>query len=181
MVKQQEHQERNWYVIHTYSGYEEAVARNLRQRIDSMNMQNQIFNVVVPTEKKIKVKAGKRVEEDEKIYPGYVLVDMLVNDESWFVVRNTPRVTGFVGAGTQPVPLDPAEAEALFKRMESTTAKHTIELSIGDAVTIADGPFKDLEGKVGGVDEERGKVKVMVPMFGRETPVELDFLQVKLI
>tara|TARA_B100000745_G_scaffold300606_1_gene255901 strand:+ start:3872 stop:4417 length:546 start_codon:yes stop_codon:yes gene_type:complete len=181
MAKQHGNKERNWYVIHTYSGYEEAVARNLRQRIDSMNMQDQIFKVIVPTEKKIKVKASKRVEENEKIYPGYVLVDMIVNDESWFVVRNTPRVTGFVGSGTQPVPLTEAEVEALFKRMESDTAKHTIELSIDDAVIIADGPFKDLEGKVGEVDEERGKVKVMVPMFGRETPVELDFLQVKRI
>jgi len=181
MAKQQATTERRWYVIHTYSGYEEAVARNLRQRIDSMNMRDQIFEVIVPTEKKIKVKAGKRVEENEKIYPGYVLVDMLVNDESWYVVRNTPRVTGFVGSGTQPVPLEQSEVDALLKRMTSDTAKHTIELGIDDAVVIADGPFKDLEGKVGEVDEERGKVKVMVPMFGRETPVELDFLQVKRI
>ena len=181
MAKQQATLERRWYVIHTYSGYEEAVARNLRQRIESMNMQDQIFAVVVPTEKKIKVKAGKRVEEAEKIYPGYVLVDMLVNDESWYVVRNTPRVTGFVGSGTQPVPMEQAEVDALFKRMESDTAKHKIELAIDDAVIIADGPFKELEGKVGEVDEERGKVKVMVPMFGRETPVELDFLQVRRI
>jgi len=181
MAKQQENQERHWYVIHTYSGYEEAVARNLRQRIDSMNMQDQIFEVVVPTEKKIRVKAGKRVEEDEKIFPGYVLVDMFVNDESWYVVRNTPRVTGFVGSGTQPVPMEQAEVDALFKKMNSGTVKHAIELAVDDAVVISDGPFKDLEGKVGEVDEERGKVKVKVPMFGRETPVELDFLQVKRI
>lgn len=181
MAKQQGSNERRWYVIHTYSGYEEAVARNLRQRIASMGMQDQIFEVVVPTEKKIKVKGGKRVEENEKIYPGYVLVNMMVNDESWYVVRNTPRVTGFVGSGTQPVPLEEAEVETLFKRMQSDTAKHKIELNIDDAVVIADGPFKDLEGKVGEVDEERGKVKVMVPMFGRETPVELDFLQVRRI
>ncbi len=181
MAKQQGTQERRWYVIHTYSGYEEAVARNLRQRIASMGMQDQIFEVTVPTEKKIKVKAGKRVEEKEKIYPGYVLVNMIVTDESWYVVRNTPRVTGFVGSGTQPVPLEEAEVETLFKRMQSDTAKHKIELNIDDAVIIADGPFKDLEGKVGEVDEERGKVKVMVPMFGRETPVELDFLQVRRI
>jgi len=181
MAKQKNTGERRWYVIHTYSGYEEAVARNLRQRIESMNMQDQIFDVMVPTEKKIKVKGGKRVEEREKIYPGYVLVDMIVNDESWNVVRNTPRVTGFVGSGTQSVPLAQEEVDALFKRMKSDTAKHQIELSVGDAVAIADGPFKDLEGKVGEVDEERGKVKVMVPMFGRETPVELDFLQVRRI
>lgn len=181
MAKQLETGERHWYVIHTYSGYEEAVARNLRQRIASMGMQDKIFQVVVPTEKKIKVKSGKRTEEREKIYPGYVLVDMIVNDESWYVVRNTPRVTGFVGSGTQPVPLVQEEVDALFNRMESDTAKHAIELAIDDPVIIADGPFKDLEGKVGEVDEERGKVKVMVPMFGRETPVELDFLQVKRI
>jgi transcriptional antiterminator NusG len=181
MAKQQGTGERRWYVIHTYSGYEEAVARNLRQRIDSMGMRDQIFEVVVPTEKKIKVKAGKRVEEKEKIYPGYVLVDMVVNDESWYVVRNTPRVTGFVGSGTQPVPLEQTEVDSLFKRMQSDTAKHKIELALDDAVVIADGPFKDLEGKVGDIDEERGKVKVMVPMFGRETPVELDFLQVRRI
>ena len=181
MAKQTGDQQKHWYVIHTYSGYEEAVARNLKQRIASMNMQDQIFDVIVPTEKKVSVKGGKRVEINEKIYPGYVLVHMIVNDESWFVVRNTPRVTGFVGAGTQPVPIDESEVDALFKRMNSDTAKHKIELSIGDAVVIADGPFKDLEGKVGEIDEERGKVKVMVPMFGRETPVELDFLQVKSI
>jgi transcriptional antiterminator NusG len=180
-MKQQNTGERRWYVIHTYSGYEEAVARNLRQRIDSMGMKDRIFQVVVPTEKKIKIKGGKRVEEKEKIYPGYVLVDMTVTDESWYVVRNTPRVTGFVGSGTQPVPLEESEVKELFARMESDTAKHAIELSVDDAVIIIDGPFKDLEGKVGAVDEERGKIKVMVPMFGRETPVELDFLQVKRI
>ncbi len=181
MAKQQTNNERNWYVVHTYSGYEEAVARNLRQRIDSMNMKDKIFEVIVPTEKKIKIKGGKRVEENEKIYPGYVLVDMIVTDESWMVIRNTPRVTGFVGSGTQPVPLSKEEFDSLFSRMHSDTAKHAIDLSIDDAVTIVDGPFKDLEGKIGEVDEERGKVKVMVPMFGRETPVELDFLQVKRI
>jgi transcriptional antiterminator NusG len=177
-MKQKGDQKRHWYVIHTYSGYEEAVARNLRQRIDSMNMQDQIFNVVVPTEKKIKVKGNKRVEEKTKIYPGYVLVDMVVNDESWYVVRNTPRVTGFVGSGTQPVPVTEEEVQTLFNRMESDTATHAIDMAIGDAVMINDGPFKDLEGKIGEIDEDRGKIKVMVPMFGRETPVELDFLQV---
>lgn len=179
MAKQQSTGERNWYAIHTYSGYENAVTRNLKQRIDSLNMNDKIFNVVVPTEKKIRVKGGKRVTEEEKVYPGYVLVEMIVDDESWFVVRNTPRVTGFVGSGTQPVPLTEEEYNALMKRMTSDTVKHTVDLMVGDLVTIADGPFKDLEGKVGEVDEESGKVKVMVSMFGRETPVELDFLQVK--
>ena len=179
MAKQEAHKERGWYAIHTYAGYENAVARNLRQRIESLGMGHKIFDVVVPTEKKIKIKGGKRVEEEEKIYPGYVLVDMIVNDESWFVVRNTPRVTGFVGSGTQPVPLSQEEMDTLFKRMHSDTIKHKIDLSIGDPVIIIDGPFKELEGKIGEVDEERGKVKVLVAMFGRETPVELDFLQVK--
>jgi len=179
MAKQYSTGERHWYAIHTYSGYENAVTRNLKQRIDSLNMNDKIFNVVVPTEKKIRVKGGKRVTEEERIYPGYVLVEMIVDDESWFVVRNTPRVTGFVGSGTQPVPLTEAEYNSLMKRMSSDTVKHKVDLSVGDLIIIADGPFKDLEGKVGEVDEESGKVKVFVSMFGRETPVELDFLQIK--
>jgi transcription termination/antitermination protein NusG len=179
MSKQQTGGERHWYAIHTYAGYENAVARNLRQRIDSLNMQDKIFNVLVPTETKIKVKGGKRVEEEEKIYPGYILVEMVVSDESWFVVRNTPRVTGFVGSGVHPVPLNQKEIDQLMGRMDQATVKHTIDLALDDAVKIADGPFKDMEGKVSEVDSERGKVKVLVAMFGRETPVELDFLQVK--
>lgn len=179
MAKQQSSGERSWYAIHTYSGYENAVLRNLKQRIDSLGMHDKIFNVVVPTEKKIRVKGGKRVMEEERIYPGYVLVEMLVDDESWYVVRNTPRVTGFVGSGTQPVPLTQAEYDALMKHMSTDTVKHKVDLSEGDLVIITDGPFKDLEGKVGGVDEKSGKVKVLVAMFGRETPVELDFLQIK--
>ena len=171
--------ERHWYAIHTYAGYENAVVRNLKQRIESLGMEGKIFNVIVPVEKKIKVKAGKRVEEEEKIYPGYVLVDMIVTDDSWYVVRNTPRVTGFVGSGVQPVPLDPKEVEVLFKRMQADAPKHAIDLSADDLIVITDGPFKDLEGRVSEVDEGRGKVKVLVSMFGRETPVELDFLQIK--
>lgn len=181
MSKQQIREGRNWYAIHTYSGYENAVARNLRQRIDSLGMEDKIFNVLVPTEKKIKIKGNKRVEEEEKIYPGYVLVDMTVTDDSWYVVRNTPRVTGFVGSGVFPVPLDKKEVDELFSRMNSGAPKHNIDLEVDDAVKVMDGPFKDLEGKVGHVDESRGKVRVLVPMFGRETPVELDFLQVKKI
>ncbi len=178
MAKQAEG-ERNWYAIHTYAGYENAVLRNLKQRIESLTMEDKIFNVVVPTEKKIKIKAGKRIEEDEKIYPGYVLVDMVVTDDSWYVVRNTPRVTGFVGSGNTPRPLNKQEVEDLFKRMSSDNVKHTTDLAVGDLVNISDGPFKDLEGKVAEVDDERGKVRVLVAMFGRETPVELDFLQVR--
>jgi transcription termination/antitermination protein NusG len=173
--------ERKWYAIHTYAGYEKAVQRNLKQRIESLGVEDRIFDVVVPTEKKIKIKGGKRVEEEEKIYPGYLLVNMIVDENSWYVVRNTPRVTGFVGSGVQPVPLEDKEIEILFSRMRSDTVKHKIDLAVDDAVIVADGPFKDLEGKVGEVDEERGKVKVLVPMFGRETPVELDFLQVRRI
>ncbi len=181
MSKQKIDEGRNWYVIHTYAGYENAVARNLKQRIESLGMQNKIFDVIVPTETKIKVKGGKRIEEEEKVYPGYILVDMIVTDDSWYVVRNTPRVTGFVGSGVYPVPIAKSEIDSLMKRMDTDTVKHHIDLAIDDQVMIADGPFKDLEGKVSEVDEERGKVKVLVNMFGRETPVELDFLQIKKI
>ena len=171
--------EPRWYAIHTYAGYENAVERNLKQRIESLGMEGKIFEVVVPTEKKIRVKGGKRIIEEEKIYPGYILVRMIVDEDSWFVVRNTPRVTGFVGSGTTPVPMDEAEVTSLMKRMGAEAPKHTIDLVKEDPVVITDGPFKDLEGKVGDIDEERGKVKVLVAMFGRETPVELDFLQVR--
>ena len=181
MSKQQASGERNWYAIHTYAGYENAVVRNLKQRIESLGMEDKIFNVIVPVEKKIKIKGGKRVEEEEKVYPGYILVDMIVTDDSWYVVRNTPRVTGFVGAGVVPVPLSKKEVDELFARMDSSTVKHNIDLSVDDAIIITDGPFKELEGKVSEIDEERGKVKVLVSMFGRETPVELDFLQIKRI
>jgi transcription termination/antitermination protein NusG len=181
MSKQQLKEGRNWYVIHTYAGYENAVRDNLKQRIESLGMEDKIFDVVVPTEKKIKIKGSKRVEVDEKIYPGYVLVDMVVTDDSWYVVRNTPRVTGFVGSGVHPVPLDQKELDSLFARMNADTSKHAIDLEIGEVVTVTDGPFKELEGKVSEVDIERGKIKVLVSMFGRETPVELDFLQVKKI
>jgi transcriptional antiterminator NusG len=179
MAKQNISEGRNWYVVHTYAGYENAVMRNLKQRIESLGMEDKIFNVIIPTEKKVKIKGGKRVEEEEKIYPGYILVDMIVTDDSWYVVRNTPRVTGFVGSGVYPVPIEKKEVDALFARMNADKVTHTINLIENDAVLIVDGPFKDLEGKVSGVDEERGKVKVLVNMFGRETPVELDFLQVK--
>lgn len=181
MSKQQPQRERNWYAIHTYAGYENAVAKNLQQRIESLGMEDRIFNVVVPTEKKIKIKGGKRVEIEEKIYPGYVMVDMMVTDDSWYVVRNTPRVTGFVGSGVYPVPLSKKEIDDLFSRMNSDTTKHKIDLMVGDLVSVTEGPFKDLEGKVEEVDEGRGKIRVNVSMFGRETPVELDFLQVKKI
>jgi len=172
---------RNWYVLHTYSGYEEAVARNLKQRIESMGMEDKIFNILVPTEKKIKIKGGKRKVVEEKIYPGYVLVEMVVTDDSWYVVRNTPRVTGFVGSGTTPSPISAEEIAELQKRMGVEEPKFKIDVSIGDSVKITDGPFKDMDGKISEIDEERGRVKVLVSMFGRETPVELDFLQIRKI
>lgn len=181
MVREHIAGDAQWYAIHTYAGYENAVLRNLKQRVESLGMEGKIFDIVVPTEKKIRVKGTKRVTEEERIYPGYVLVKMIVDDDSWYVVRNTPRVTGFVGSGVEPVPMDPKEVEILMKRMHAETPKHTIDLQKDESVIITDGPFKDLEGKIGDVDEERGKVKVLVSMFGRETPVELDFLQVKKI
>lgn len=172
---------RRWYVLHTYSGYEENVSRNLKQRIDSMDMQDKIFNVLVPTEKKIKIRNGKRHIVEEKIFPGYVLVEMIVTDDSWYVVRNTPNVTGFVGSGTTPTPIDESEIKTLQKRMGVEEPKYKIDVTPGSPVKIVDGPFKGFEGKISEVDEGRGKVKTLVSMFGRETPVELDFLQVKKI
>ena len=179
MSKQQIEQERNWYVIHTYSGYEDAVAKNLKQRIESLGMEDKIFNVIVPKEKKIKIKNGKRKTVEEKIYPGYVLVEMVVTDASWYVVRNTPRVTGFLGAGTTPIPVSKPDMDDLMKRMEMSEPEFTIDFEIGSNVKIVDGPFKGFEGKVSEIDKERGKIKVLVNMFGRDTPVELDSLQIK--
>ena len=179
MPKQQISEERNWYVIHTYSGYEDAVARNLKQRIESLGMEDKIFNVMVPKEKKIKIKNGKRKIVEEKIYPGYVLVEMVVTDDSWYVVRNTPNVTGFVGSGTTPIPVSQDEIQYLQKRMGLETPLYEIGVVTGDTVKIVDGPFKDFDGKVSEVDKERGKIKVLVNMFGRDTPVELDSLQIQ--
>lgn len=178
MPKQQLQRGKSWYVLHTYSGYEDAVAQNLRQRIDSMGMQDKIFSVIVPKEKKIKIRAGKRHVVEERIYPGYVLVEMIVTDDSWYVVRNTPRVTGFVGSGTTPIPVSQGEIDALQKRMGVEEPKYKIDVAPGDTVKINDGPFKEFDGKVSSVDEEKGKVQVLVNMFGRETPVELDYLQI---
>ncbi len=178
--KKEVKRERGWYAIHTYAGYEKAVERNLKQRIESLGMQDLIFNVLVPTEKVVKIQKGKRVEVDEKIYPGYVLVDMIVTEDSWYVVRNTPRVTGFIGAGgTDPVPLKQSEIDAIFKRMEASHISSNDDYEIDEVVKIIDGPFSDFEGKIVNIDSERGKVKLLVSMFGRETPVELDFVQIK--
>ena len=181
MPKQVIERDKNWYVIHTYSGYEDDVAKNLRQRIESLGMEDKIFSVIVPKEKKIKIKNGKRKTIEEKIYPGYVLVEMIVDDESWYVVRNTPRVTGFLGAGTTPIPVSQKDMDDLMKRMDAGEPEFKVDFEVGEAVKIMDGPFKGFEGKVSEIDNERGKLKVMVTVFGRETPVELDFLQVKKI
>jgi|SRR3989338_2681109 len=179
MPKQTLQQGRRWYVLHTYSGYEENVARNLKQRIESMSMEDKIFNILIPTEKKIKIKNGRRRVVTEKIFPGYVLVEMMVTDDSWYVVRNTSNVTGFIGTGTTPTPLSEDEIHNLQKRMGVEEPKYKIDVAVDTPVKITDGPFKDFEGKVAQVDETRGKIKVLVSMFGRETPVELDFLQIK--
>ena len=179
MPKQQAPKEKNWYVIHTYSGYEDAVAKALRQRVESLGMQDKIFNVIVPKEKKIKIKNGKRRVVEEKSYPGYVLVEMIVTDDSWYVVRNTPNVTGFVGAGITPVPVSKEEIDNLKKRMAVEEPEYKLEVRVGEPVKITDGPFKGFDGRVSEIDNERGKIKVLVNMFGRDTPVELDSLQIK--
>ncbi|MDG1950512.1 MAG: transcription termination/antitermination protein NusG [bacterium] len=181
MAKQTANFGRRWFAIHTYSGYEENVSENLQQRIETMDMEDKIFSVLVPKEKKIKIKNGKRKVIEEKIFPGYVLVEMMVTDDSWYVVRNTPNVTGFIGTGTTPTPIDQAEIDALQKRMGVDEPEYKLDVETGSTVTITDGPFKNQEGKVSEIDEERGKIKVLVNMFGRETPVELDFLQIKKI
>ncbi len=165
--------------MHTYSGYEESVAKNLKQRIESLGMEDKIFNVIVPKEKKIKIKDGKRKVVEEKVYPGYVIVEMIVTDDSWYVVRNTPNVTGFIGAGTTPIPVSEKEIGSLKQKMEDKEPKYKIGVNVGDLVKIIDGPFKDFDGNVSEIDEEKGKVKVLVNMFGRDTPVELDSLQIK--
>lgn len=181
MAKQIETGERHWYTLHTYAGYEDNVARNLKQRVESLGYEGKIFNVLVPKEKKIKIKGGKREVIEEKLYPGYVLVEMIVSDDSWYVVRNTPNVTGFIGSGVIPTPLSKEEVDGLLNRITTDEPKYKFDIAIGDNVKIVDGPFKDFDGRVSEIDEERGRVKVLVTMFGRETPAELDFLQVKKI
>lgn len=168
-----------WYVLHTYSGYEDAVAESLKQRISSLDMQDKIFDVLVPKENQIEIKNGKRKIVEKKMFPGYVLVNMNVTEDSWYVVRNTPNVTGFIGSGTVPVPVSDSELKGIFKRMDVEEPKYKIDVNIGDLVHIKDGPFKNYDGSVNEIDEEKGKIKVLVSIFGRETPVELDFLQIK--
>jgi len=171
--------ERKWYVVHCYSGYENKVRHNLEQRIESMGMKDRIFDVVVPTEEEIEVRDGKRRTVERRVFPGYLLVQMILSEESWYVVRNTPGVTGFVGMGNDPTPLRPEEVAQIVKRMEAEAPRFKVTYKTGERVRIIDGPFNDFIGTVDEIDMERAKVRVMVSFFGRETPVELDFLQVE--
>lgn len=168
-----------WYVIHCYSGYENKVRHNLEQRIETMGMKDKIFDVVIPTQEEIEVRDGKRRSVERHIFPGYVLVNMALTEESWYVVRNTPGVTGFVGMGNTPTPLRPEEVSQIIKRMEAESPTVKVTFKVGERVRIIDGPFNDFRGNVAEIDMERTKVRVMVNFFGRETPVELDFLQVE--
>jgi transcriptional antiterminator NusG len=170
---------RAWYVVHCYSGYENKVRHNLEQRIDTMGMKDKIFDVVVPTEEEIEVKEGKRRTVERRVFPGYILVNLILLEESWYVVRNTPGVTGFVGMGTQPTPLRPEEVSQIIKRMEAEAPRIKVSFKQSERVRIVDGPFNDFRGTVAEIDMERAKVRVLVNFFGRETPVELDFLQVE--
>ncbi|PID32942.1 transcription termination/antitermination protein NusG [Candidatus Saccharibacteria bacterium] len=169
---------RQWYAIHTYSGYEEKVAESIRQRINGVDMADKIFDVMVPKEKQIQIKNGKRKIVEAKIFQGYALVEMKLTDETWYIVRNTPGVTGFVGADTTPTPVSASEIKKIKKRMGVEEPKHQIDFSEGEVVSIIDGPFKGFDGTISEIDNVKGKIKVLVSMFGRETPVELDALQV---
>jgi transcriptional antiterminator NusG len=175
------HPQARWYVIHTYAGYEDKVAKQLRQRIKAFKMEDQIFQVVVPKERQVELKGGEKKLVKKHIYPGYVMVEMIVNNESWYVVRNTPNVTGFIGFGTKPSPIDPKEVEIIFSRMQKKEPVYNADFKPGDHVRISQGTFKDFDGVVEEVDESKGKLKVLVNMFGRETPVEIDFTQVRKI
>lgn len=170
---------KNWYAIHTYSGYEEKVADSIRQRAGSLDMKDKIFDAIVPKEKQIEIKNGKRKVVEKRIFQGYVLVQMKMSEDAWYIVRNTPNVTGFVGTGTEPAPVSEDEMEKINKRMGVEQPKHKIDYAVGEVVNIVDGPFKGFDGSISELDPQKGKIKVLVNMFGRETPVELDSLQVK--
>lgn len=169
----------HWYVIHTYSGYENKVKKNLEQRVSTLDMADKIFEIVVPTEDEIEIRSGQRHTVQRKVFPGYVLVKMAMSDDSWYVVRNTPGVTSFVGMGNKPTPLGDGEVLAIMKQMEAEAPRVKVTLAVGQAVRIIDGPFSDFEGVIDEINQEKGKVKVLVSFFGRETPVELDFLQIE--
>ncbi|KUK36251.1 MAG: transcription termination/antitermination protein NusG [Clostridia bacterium] len=171
--------EKKWFVIHTYSGYENKVKANLEKRVASMNMQDKIFRILVPMEDEIEIKDGKRRVSQKKIFPGYVLVEMILTDDSWYVVRNTPGVTSFVGSGNKPIPLQQSEVQAIMRQMGLEEAHPRIDLDIGESVRVIAGPFENFIGTVEEIYPEKSKLKVLVSMFGRETPVELDFTQVE--
>lgn len=177
----EEDEDRAWFVIHCYSGYENKVRHNLEQRIETMGMKDRIFDVVIPTQEEIEVKDGQRRSIERHVFPGYVLVNMVMSEESWYVVRNTPGVTGFVGMGNDPIPLRPEEVSQILRRMEAEAPTIKVTYKPGENVRIIDGPFNDFHGTVDEIDMDRSKVRVMVNFFGRSTPVELDFLQVEKI
>jgi transcriptional antiterminator NusG len=170
---------KHWYAIHTYSGYEEKVAESIRQRAESLDMGDKIFQVLVPKEKMIEIKNGKRKVVEKRIFQGYVLVEMKLSEDAWYIVRNTPNVTGFVGTGTEPTPVEEDEITKILKRMGREEPKHKFDYNVGEVVNITDGPFKGFDGAINEIDAQKGKLKVLVNMFGRDTPVELDGLQVK--
>lgn len=172
-------QQGRWYVVHTYSGYENKVRQNLLHRIDTMDVADKIFEVVVPTQEEVEISGGQRRSVQRKVFPGYVLVRMAMDDDSWYVVRNTPGVTSFVGMGNKPAALEGTEVDMILKGMTAKPTKVKVSLALGDTVRIVDGPFSDFRGSVDEIDQEKGKVKVLVSFFGRETPVTLDFLQVE--
>ena len=171
--------ERSWYIVHTYAGYEEQVAEAIKERAKSLHMEDRVFDAMVPKVKEIEIRSGRKKMVEKRLYPGYVFVEMIVTEDSWYVVRNTPNVTGFVGFGVRPSPIKDTEIKQIKKLMGIEEPKYKIDLSAGDLVRIVDGPLKGFEGKVDEIDEDKGKIKVLVSMFGRETPVNLDFLQVK--
>lgn len=176
---EEEKQEKHWYVIHTYSGYENKVSANLERKVHSLGMENEIFRIVIPMEKEFEVKDGKKKMVERKVFPGYVLVEMIVNDRSWYAVRNTPGVTGFVGSGTKPIPLTDEEVKQIMRAMGVVEERPKIDFQLQQLVRLKTGPFVDQVGRISDINEERGKLKVLVDMFGRETPVEIDFTQVE--
>lgn len=178
-IKQDQQDQHEWYAIHTYSGYEDKVAENIKQRTETLDLADKIFDVIVPKEKQIEIKNGKRKVVEKKIFQGYVLVNMVLSEQSWNAVRNTPNVTGFVGSGDDPTPVEEEEVRSIKKRMGVEEPKYKINFSEGEAVNITDGPFKGFDGNISEIDEQKGKIKVLVNIFGRETPVELDSLQVE--
>ncbi len=179
MSKNRYDSSRQWYAIHTYSGYEEKVAESIRQRIDAVDMADKIFDVMVPKEKQIEIKNGKRKVVEKRIFQGYVLVEMILTDETWYIVRNTPGVTGFVGTGVEPTPVSESEIQKIKRRMGVEDPKHNIDFEIGEVISITDGPFKGFDGSIAEIDTQKGKVKVMTNMLGRDMPIELDALQVR--